>query len=65
MTESPTHYATTSEEDARQGDERLLAQIERLFTRRFGARAWGRVTVCVQDGRARTVEWSETVKTSE
>lgn len=52
--------------EARHEDEAaLLALLERVFATRFGRRAWGRVTVCVQDGKARTVEWSETVKASE
>lgn len=55
-----------SASEARQEEEAaLLALLERVFAQRFGPRAWGRVTVCVQDGRVKTTEWSETVKTSE
>jgi hypothetical protein len=52
-----------SASEARQEEEAaLLALLERVFAQRFGPRAWGRVTVQVQEGRARTLEWSETVK---
>jgi len=48
--------------DTRPEDEALLALLERVFERRFGPKAWGRVTACVQDGRVQTWEMSETRK---
>ena len=52
-----------SASEARQEEEeRLLALLERVFAQRFGPRAWGRVTVQVQDGRVKSYEMSETRK---
>jgi hypothetical protein len=49
--------------EARQEEEAALIELlERVFAQRFGPNAWGRVTVQVQEGKARTLEWSETVK---
>ena len=49
--------------EARQEEEAALIELlERVFAQRFGPNAWGRVTVCVQDGKVKTWELSETRK---
>ena len=51
-----------SASEAQEEEAQLLAQLERVFATRFGPRAWGRVTVCVQEGKVKTWELSETRK---